>query len=76
MKKQKVYERRPNITYEDAIVLHNNSIGCTCKTPFIVEKPGSSIEKTSFFSFKFFHIETWICLRCKWESNQMIKRDL
>ena len=74
MKTQKVYERKPNITYDDAIVLHNNFPGNVCKNPVIVEKPGKQVERKSFFSFKLFHTETWVCLRCKWESESIIKR--
>jgi len=73
MKKLKVGETDVDITYEQAIVLHNAS-GINCERTYIVPYPLGIIEQTGFFSRKFYNQKSWCCLACKWKSEIMTTR--
>jgi len=63
-------ETIPNISYQEALILHHN----ICDKPHIIKKPLENIEQTTMFSKKFFYTFSWQCLNCKWESDVMKTR--
>ena len=73
MKKLKIGETDVNISYEQAIVLHNAS-GINCERTYIIPKPLGIIEQTNFFYKKHYTKKSWCCLACKWESEIMTTR--
>lgn len=70
MKRHKVGETKPNISKDQALLLHGDS----CSKPYIVSRPLAIIEETNMFSKRFYSERCWECLNCKWKSKKMRKR--
>ncbi len=52
MKRDKVGETKPDISKDQALLLH--SISGSCSKPYILSKPLSVIEETNIFSKRFY----------------------
>ena len=68
MKRHKVGETKPNISKDQALLLH--SVDSSCSNPYVISKPLSRIEHTNIFSKRFYSEKCWQCLNCNWESEK------
>ncbi len=53
------------------ITVHNLS---ECTDPYIISRPGARIEKTTFWTKRFYSESSWVCLNCKWQSETIRTR--
>lgn len=73
MKKHKIGEIKPDISKAKALQLHN--ISCSCSEPYLIKKHIKRIEHQRIFGIRYYNEYCWQCLKCKWESERMRKRN-
>ena len=72
MKRHKVGETKPDISKQQALILHG--VGSSCTDPYIINYPLARVEETNIFSKRFYSEQCWQCLNCKWESEKLRTR--